>query len=89
MNAEINPISVPETVVTAPVDQQRIEAAVREILISIGEDPERDGLLQTPARVAKAYSELVAGMRQNPADVLSTTFDLGHEELPQQFCIGI
>lgn len=78
---EINPITVPETVVATPVDQQRIEAAVREILIAIGEDPERDGLLQTPARVAKAYVELVAGMRQNPAEVLSTTFDLGHEEL--------
>jgi GTP cyclohydrolase I len=81
VNAEINPISAPEAVVTAPVDQQRIEAAVREILIAIGEDPERDGLLQTPSRVAKAYEELVAGMRQNPAEVLSTTFDLGHEEL--------
>ncbi|GAB6901100.1 GTP cyclohydrolase I FolE [Kineosporia succinea] len=63
------------------VDTGRIEKAVREILVAIGEDPDRDGLLDTPARVARAYAEMFAGLRQDPADVLSTTFDLGHEEM--------
>jgi GTP cyclohydrolase I len=54
---------------------------VREILIGIGEDPDRDGLKQTPARVARAYAELFAGLRQQPQDVLTTTFDLGHDEM--------
>jgi GTP cyclohydrolase IA len=63
------------------VDVPRAEAAVRELLIAIGEDPERDGLRDTPRRVAKAYSELLAGMDQNPRDVLTATFDVGHEEL--------
>ncbi len=63
------------------VDVPRAEAAVRELLIAIGEDPERDGLRDTPRRVAKAYAELLAGMDQNPRDVLTATFDVGHEEL--------
>jgi GTP cyclohydrolase I len=62
-------------------DQQRAEAAVRELLIAIGEDPEREGLLETPARVARAYAELTGGLRKRPEDVLTTTFDLGHDEL--------
>jgi len=63
------------------VDLARIRTAVREILLAIGEDPDRDGLLETPARVARAYAEMFAGLRQDPSDVLSTTFDLGHEEM--------
>jgi GTP cyclohydrolase I len=63
------------------VDVPRAEAAIRELLIAIGEDPERDGLRDTPRRVAKAYSELLAGMDQDPRDVLTATFDVGHEEL--------
>ena len=63
------------------VDLPRIEKAVREILIALGEDPDRDGLLQTPARVARAYAELFAGLRVDPAQVLSTTFEANHEEL--------
>ncbi|WP_352300251.1 GTP cyclohydrolase I FolE [Kineosporia sp. NBRC 101731] len=63
------------------VDTARIESAVREILLAIGENPDRDGLVQTPARVARAYAEMFAGLRQDPSDVLSTTFDLGHEEM--------
>jgi GTP cyclohydrolase IA len=63
------------------VDIQRAEAAVRELLIAIGEDPERDGLRDTPRRVAKAYAELLAGMDQDPREVLTATFDVGHEEL--------
>ncbi len=63
------------------VDLPRIEAAVREILIAIGEDPERDGLQRTPARVAQAYAELFAGLRVDPAQVLTTSFEADHEEL--------
>ncbi|MEQ4305317.1 GTP cyclohydrolase I FolE [Plantactinospora sp. B6F1] len=63
------------------VDLARIEKAVREILIAVGEDPDRDGLRQTPARVARAYAELFAGLRVDPAQVLSTTFEAHHEEL--------
>lgn len=63
------------------VDLARIEKAVREILVAVGEDPDRDGLQQTPARVARAYAELFAGLRVDPAQVLSTTFEANHEEL--------
>ncbi|MGB9033951.1 MAG: GTP cyclohydrolase I FolE [Paeniglutamicibacter sp.] len=59
----------------------RIEKAVREILYAIGEDPDRDGLLETPKRVAKAYGEFFAGLHQDPADHLATTFDIEHDEL--------
>ena len=65
---------------TREFDHDRIAAAVREILIGIGEDPDRDGLQDTPARVAQAYAEMFAGLRQDPRDVLATTFDLGHDE---------
>ncbi|HEY8620477.1 MAG TPA: GTP cyclohydrolase I FolE [Dermatophilaceae bacterium] len=63
------------------VDLERAERAVREILFAIGEDPDREGLKETPARVARSYSEIFAGMRQRPEDVLTTTFEIGHEEL--------
>lgn len=62
-------------------DQARAEAAVRELLAAIGEDPDREGLLETPARVARAYAELTVGLRMRPEDVLTTTFDLGHDEM--------
>ncbi|BBE21205.1 GTP cyclohydrolase 1 [Arthrobacter sp. MN05-02] len=65
----------------SPVDQVRIQRAVREILAAIGEDPDRDGLLETPRRVAKAYAEMFAGLHQDASDVLSTSFDLNHQEL--------
>lgn len=63
------------------VDLPRIEAAVREILLAIGEDPERSGLLETPKRVAKAYGEVFAGLHQDPAEALGVTFDIAHEEM--------
>jgi GTP cyclohydrolase I len=63
------------------VDLARIEKAVREILIALGEDPDRDGLVRTPGRVARAYAELFAGLRVDPRDVLRTTFEADHEEL--------
>lgn len=62
------------------VDLARIEKAVREILIAVGEDPDRDGLVRTPARVARAYAELFAGLRVDPAQVLTTTFEADHDE---------
>jgi GTP cyclohydrolase I len=62
-------------------DAPRVEAAIRELLLAVGEDPDRDGLRDTPARVARAYEEIFAGLRQDPADVLSASFDIGHEEM--------
>ena len=64
-----------------PYDVDRAEAAVRELLVAIGEDPEREGLKGTPSRVARAYAELTSGMRLRPEDVLTTTFDIGHDEM--------
>ncbi len=63
------------------VDHERAAAAVRELLIAIGEDPEREGLRETPQRVARAYSEMFAGMDQRPEDILGRTFDIAHDEL--------
>jgi GTP cyclohydrolase I len=62
-------------------DEKRAENAVRELLIAVGEDPDREGLRETPARVARAYKEIFAGLWQEPGDVLTTTFDLGHDEM--------
>ena len=73
-------MTVPEPVASG-VDQARAEAAVRELLRAVGEDPDRDGLLETPARVARAYAELFAGLRQDAAEVLATTFAIDHEEM--------
>lgn len=63
------------------VDQPRIEAAVREILEAIGEDTTRDGLLDTPARVARMYAEIFAGLREDPTEHLQVTFEAGHDEM--------
>jgi GTP cyclohydrolase I len=65
----------------ATFDEQRAAAAVRELLLALGEDPDREGLLDTPVRVARSFRELLAGTRMDARDVLSTTFDLGHDEL--------
>ena len=62
-------------------DHERAERAVKELLLALGEDPEREGLKDTPARVARAFKENFAGLWQSPEDVLTTTFDIGHEEL--------
>lgn len=64
-----------------PFDHERVAAAVKEILIGIGEDPERDGLQNTPDRVARMYGEVFAGMHESASGVLATTFDINHEEL--------
>ncbi len=78
----IDPVhGIDDSPVSRLFDQPRAEAAVRELLLAIGEDPDRDGLLDTPARVARSYAEIFRGLRERPEDVLSTTFDLGHDEL--------
>lgn len=79
-------LDVPESGAVAletgkPFDQARAEAAVRELLLAVGEDPDRPGLRDTPARVARAYHEVFAGLYENPDDVLNTTFDEGHQEM--------
>ncbi len=63
------------------IDQPRIEAAVSEILAAIGEDPQRDGLLDTPRRVARMYAEIFAGLHDTPDRHLKTTFEAGHDEM--------
>lgn len=76
-----DPIGLDDDRAVPAYDAARAEAAVRELLAAIGEDPEREGLRDTPARVARAYAELTAGLRQQPEDVLTTTFDIGHDEM--------
>jgi GTP cyclohydrolase IA len=66
---------------TPAFDLERAEAAIRELLIAVGEDPEREGLVDTPRRVARTYAEMFAGMRVHPEEVLTTTFDIGHDEM--------
>ncbi|RLY91770.1 GTP cyclohydrolase I FolE [Kocuria tytonicola] len=63
------------------IDQPRIAAAVREILLAVGEDPDRNGLRDTPARVARSYAEVFAGLHEDPAELLATSFDIGHSEM--------
>jgi GTP cyclohydrolase I len=65
----------------AGVDEERAAAAVRELLVAVGEDPDRPGLRETPARVARAYAETFAGLWQDPSEILATTFDEDHDEL--------
>jgi GTP cyclohydrolase I len=66
---------------TCVADRERIAAAVREILVAIGEDPEREGLRQTPRRVAEMYAELFAGLAVDPYEFLRVGFDEQHEEM--------
>jgi GTP cyclohydrolase I len=77
----VRPVQGPGARPVPPYDAARVEAAVRELLLAVGEDPDRDGLRDTPARVARSYQEIFAGLRQDPKDVLSATFDIGHEEM--------
>lgn len=62
-------------------NSQGVEKAVRDLLVAIGEDPDRDGLKDTPARMARAYREMFAGLHEDPTDVLSASFDLDHREM--------
>jgi GTP cyclohydrolase I len=77
----IDPVTLDGESTIGEFDEKRAEAAIRELLIAVGEDPERDGLRETPARVARAYREIFSGLRQQPEDVLTTTFDIGHDEM--------
>jgi len=81
--SDISPISMgpQDGRAKKPFDQARAEKAVTELLLALGEDPARDGLRETPARVARALAENFAGLWQSPEDVLTTSFDIGHEEL--------
>jgi len=83
MSSEISPISMgpQDGRAKSEFDQGRAERAVTELLLAIGEDPLRDGLRDTPARVARAMHENFAGLWQKPEDILTTTFDIGHKEL--------
>lgn len=78
---DITAVSLGDDRPVGPFDASGVERAVRDLLVAIGEDPERDGLRDTPARVARGYAEMFRGLHQDPADVLTTTFDLGHNEL--------
>src|SRR5690625_6946211 len=73
--------AVPEYADAPEYDEERAAAAVREFLIAVGEDPNRPGLQEPPARVARAYREVFSGIRRDPAAVLEKFFQIGHEEL--------
>ena len=78
----VDPIALSgDDVLTTPFDIDRAAAAVRELLLAIGENPDREGLRDTPERVARMYAETLAGLRLRAEDVLTTTFDLGHDEM--------
>jgi len=62
-------------------DRARLRKAVREIIQAVGEDPDREGLIETPRRVAEMYAEVFSGLREDPADVLRVGFEEGHQEL--------
>jgi len=72
---------VTDSPIGSPVDRERIERAVREILEAFGEDPERDGLLDTPRRMAKMYEEIFSGLHEDPAKHLTVTFEADHDEM--------
>ncbi len=77
----VDPIRLPRSWSAKEFDAARVEAAVKDLLGAIGEDVDRDGLRDTPARVARMYAELFCGLRMQPEDVLTTTFDIGYDEL--------
>lgn len=79
--SDIGPVSLAEDRPLQSFDAPSAEAAVRQLLIAIGEDPDRDGLRDTPARVARAYAEMFRGLHMTADEVLTTTFDLGHSEM--------
>ena len=77
----INAVSIPDDHPTRAFDAAAAEQAVRDLLVAIGEDPSRDGLQDTPARVARAYAEMFRGLYMTADEVLATTFDIGHDEM--------
>jgi len=77
----VNAVSLPEDRPIRPFDAAAAEKAVRDLLVAVGEDPDREGLQDTPARVARAYEEIFGGLRMSADDVLTPTFDIGHDEM--------
>lgn len=77
----IGPVTLTGDDAAGPYDAVGVERAIRDLLVAIGENPEREGLRDTPARVARAYGEIFGGLRMTADEVLTTTFDIGHEEL--------
>ncbi|HEV8024816.1 MAG TPA: GTP cyclohydrolase I FolE [Candidatus Nanopelagicales bacterium] len=77
----INPVSLGDDPSVSGYDQAGVVQAIRDLLTAIGEDPDREGLRDTPDRVARSYAELFGGLQQTADDVLTTTFDIGHDEL--------
>lgn len=73
--------SVPGDAHALPIDHERIERAVREILEAIGEDPDRDGLARTPTRIARMYEEIFSGLHEDPSQHLTVTFEADHDEM--------
>ena len=78
---DIGPVTLPGDDGVGPYDAAGVERAIHDLLVAIGEDPEREGLRDTPARVARAYGEIFGGLQMTADEVLTTTFDIGHEEL--------
>jgi GTP cyclohydrolase I len=77
----VNAVSLPEDRPLRPFDAVAAEKAVRDLLVAVGEDPDREGLADTPARVARAYEEIFRGLHMTADEVLTTTFDIGHDEM--------
>ncbi|MSO27322.1 MAG: GTP cyclohydrolase I FolE [Candidatus Nanopelagicales bacterium] len=77
----MGPVTLTGDDAAGPYDAVGVERAIRDLLVAIGENPEREGLRDTPARVARAYGEIFGGLRMTADEVLTTTFDIGHEEL--------
>ena len=77
----IDPGTFPAEGTGRPFDEAAAERAVRDLLVAVGEDPVREGLRDTPGRVARAYAEVFRGLTMTPDEVLTTTFDLGHDEM--------
>ena len=77
----VDAVSLPDDRPTGPVDLEAAARAVRALLIAVGEDPDRDGLVSTPDRVARMFAETLSGSQLRADDVLTTTFDIGHDEL--------
>ena len=77
----VDKIALPDDFQPGPYDAEGVRRAVRDLLVAIGEDPDREGLRETPDRVARAYAEVFGGLRMRPEDVLATTFDIGHDEM--------
>lgn len=77
----IGPVTLTGDDAAGPYDAAGVERAIRDLLVAIGENPDREGLRDTPARVVRSYAEIFGGLQMTADEVLTTTFDMGHEEL--------